>query len=171
MQEKIIGDGVGCSFFSVDGVVQTSYFHKRLIEYPISGGSSTYRTRHINEKIMNGCEEIIRKYKWSGFIMFEFKKRNEEYFLIEINPRIWGSINQGLNDNANFFEYLFGSVDMKGFKKTYNSPLIYLSLLNHLIRLDIKPFVIFIKNISKNKSDINLVHDFKGWLSSFIFKS
>ncbi len=171
MQEMIVGKGVGYSFFSVDGKVKASYCHERLIEYPISGGSSTYRKKHDNESILIGCKEIIKKYKWSGFIMFEFKKRGDEYFLIEINPRIWGSINQGLSDGVNYFEYFCGTVDTDHSRTTFNSPLIYLSLLQHSIKFNLKPLFLFLKNKNSNKSDIDLKDDFAGWLSSFIFKS
>lgn len=171
IQDMIVGQGVGCSFFSIEGEVQAAYLHERLIEYPISGGSSTYRAKHESKLVLDGCKEIIKKYKWSGFIMFEFKKRKKDYFLIEVNPRIWGSINQGLNDGINYFEYFFGPAETNQLKTTYNSPLIYLSLLQHLLKFNLKPLFLFIKNMSKNKSDVDFKDDFAGWLSSFIFKS
>ena len=171
IQQYINGEGVGYSFFSVDGEVYNSYSHRRLMEFPIKGGSSTYRIRHENDHIREGCIEIIKKYNWSGFIMFEFKKSNDDYFLIEINPRVWGGIGQGLQEGENFFSYFLGEIKNRQYKTTYNSPLVYLSMLLHLFKFNIKPLLIFFTNLRSNRSDISLFRDFFGWITSIFYKS
>ena len=103
--------------------------------------------------------------------MFEFKKSNDDYFLIEINPRVWGGIGQGLQEGENFFSYFFGEIKNRQYKTTYNSPLVYLSMLLHLFKFNVKPLLMFFTNIGSNVSDISLFRDFFGWITSIFYKS
>jgi len=176
IQEYIQGIGVGYSLFSQNGKIIMGYGHKRLAEYPITGGSSVYRGPYENDEMKAIADKIITITKWSGFAMFEFKltPRNQLY-LIEINPRIWGSINQGLQNGVNYFIKLLGVPDYiknncKSNTYTYLSPLVYLSLVNYILRGEFKPILDFFKNFISNKPDINIFEDFKGWISTILRK-
>ena len=176
IQEYIRGEGVGYSVFAKNGKIVTGFGHKRLAEYPISGGSSVYRENYENEEIRTISEKILIATKWSGFAMFEFKLTpNNEIYLIEVNPRIWGSINQGLQNGVNYFEDILGKASFvtnsdRGNIKTYLSPLIYLSLLKYLQQLNFKPILTFIGNAFHNRADINIFSDFKGWFGTILRK-
>ena len=96
-QSYVVGEGCGYSVYAYEGRILAGYGHKRLMEYPVSGGSSVYRTPYEHPDMRNYAEIILSKIKWSGFAMFEFKlSPNGDLYLIEVNPRIWGSVNQGL---------------------------------------------------------------------------
>lgn len=176
IQEYIQGEGVGYSVFANNGVIITGSGHKRLAEYPISGGSSVYRESYENEEIRSISGKILHATKWSGFAMFEFKLTPEnEIYLIEVNPRIWGSINQGLQNGVNYFEDIIGKADFiknsdKRNVKTYLSPLIYLSLIKYLQQLNFKPLLTFIGNAFHNRADVNIFSDFKGWFGTILRK-
>ncbi|MDD5570384.1 MAG: ATP-grasp domain-containing protein [Bacteroidales bacterium] len=176
IQEYIEGTGVGLGCFAKNGEIIAFYTHKRLAEYPITGGTSVYRDYYENSELLNTCNNIIKPLKWSGFIMFEFKLAgNNELYLIEINPRIWGSINQGLQNGVNYFAPLLGISPEKGFKKnkiikTYLSPFIYLVLLQYVLKGNFKPLFLFLKNINSNKSDLSFIKDIFAYISVILRK-
>ena len=176
IQEYIQGEGAGYSVFAKNGEIITGSGHKRLAEYPISGGSSVYRESYENEAIRAISEKILLASKWSGFAMFEFKLTpDNEIYLIEVNPRIWGSINQGLQNGVNYFEDIIGKADFvknsdKKNVKTYLSPLIYLSLIKYLQQLNFRPLLTFIGNAFHNRADVNIFSDFKGWFGTILRK-
>tara|TARA_Y100000589_G_C27199315_1_gene648712 strand:+ start:5449 stop:6642 length:1194 start_codon:yes stop_codon:yes gene_type:complete len=68
--------------------------HKRIYEYPTSGGPSTQRESVYNHKVINYSIEILKFLKWKGIAMLEWKYvlDQDKYYLIEINPRPGGSI-------------------------------------------------------------------------------
>ena len=176
IQEYIPGEGVGYSVFAKNGKIINGFGHKRLAEYPISGGSSVYRESYENEEIRSIAEKLLFATQWSGFAMFEFKLTpDNEIYLIEVNPRIWGSINQGLQNGINYFEDILGKASFvtnsdKRDVKTYLSPLIYLSLIKYLQQLNFKPLLTFIGNAFHNRADVNIFSDFKGWLGTILRK-
>ena len=176
LQQYVNGDGVGFSFYCKDGVIFNSYGHRRLAEYPISGGSSTYREGYINDDMVKMATCIVAHLNYTGFAMFEYKLTpNGETYLIEVNPRIWGSINQGLANGINYFEKIFGKPEINVSRlnreiKTYISPLIYLSLIKYGFKANFKPLLYWLKNYSLNSSDVSLLSDFKGWVSLILRK-
>ena len=176
IQQFVEGKGVGYSFYCRDGVIKDSYGHLRLGEYPVSGGSSTYREHYLNPKLHEISSKIVSHLNYTGFAMFEFKLTGaNELFLIEVNPRIWGSINQGLVNGVNFFQDILGpsKVDNKSKSrelKTYLGPLIYISLIQYLITFNFRPVLTFMRNVFVNKPDVNIVKDPGGYLSMIIRK-
>jgi predicted ATP-grasp superfamily ATP-dependent carboligase len=171
MQQYIKGIGVGYSIFAVNGEIKVGYGHKRLAEYPVNGGSSMYRENYEDRRMAEIADKIIRKTGWSGFAMFEFKLTKEgELYLIEVNPRIWGSINQGLQNGVNYFSVLLGTKNITAKRKTntYFSPFVYLSFLLYLLRGNAKPLLNFLLSLPHNKADVSLFEDPRGWLGSFV---
>ena len=172
VQEYIAGNGVGYSVYAKKGEIIEGYGHKRLSEYPVSGGSSNYRTSFYHNDIRKIVEVIIKATKWTGFAMFEFKVTDDNsLYLIEVNPRIWGSINQGLQNGINYFSDIFGEIDNFKRKKEYNtylSPILYISLIKYIYRFNFKPILEFLGNLDKNKVDVSLLRDPLGYLSMIL---
>lgn len=174
VQDYINGIGVGYSFYAKNGSILNSFGHKRLAEYPVSGGSSTYREEYNNNEMGNIAQTIVSNLNYTGFAMFEFKLTpDNELYLIEVNPRIWGSINLGMANGVNYFESIFGPSHYQQQLKNHNlkiylSPLVYLSMLKYLVKFDFKPFLNFFYNIKQNKADINLFVDPLGFFSTLL---
>lgn len=171
IQEYIQGIGVGYSVFAVDGVIKVGHGHRRIAEYPISGGSSVYRESFSDSRMVDIAKTLLERTNWSGFAMFEFKlTEDNEFYLIEVNPRIWGSVNQGLQNGANYFSALLGEENVCAEKNinTYFSPFVYFSLLLYALKGKLSPSVKFLKNLSRNKSDINVFEDPRAWLGSMV---
>jgi predicted ATP-grasp superfamily ATP-dependent carboligase len=169
IQEYIQGFGCGYSVFVKEGVIKVGYGHKRLAEFPVSGGSSVYRATFFDPRMKSIADKIFQEVQWSGFAMIEFKYTpDNRLVLIEVNPRIWGSVNQGLQCGINYFEPIFGHGKLNYQQKeinTYLSPQIYTSLIQYLMKLNFKPLSKFISSIRKNKGDLSLMNDPKGFLS------
>ncbi|VBB44598.1 hypothetical protein TRIP_D260012 [uncultured Paludibacter sp.] len=171
-QEFIEGIGCGYSVYAINGKIQAEYAHKRLIEFPYSGGSSIYRKSIEGKEMKQVAQMILSKIKWTGFVMFEFKyTKDKKFILIETNPRIWGSINQGLMNGSDFFSSLIPN-DLKKITPqleesiyTYMSPQIYYSFFQCIINLDFKKIRYFFENKYSNSPDVSLKDDFKGYLS------
>jgi len=174
IQQYIKGDGIGFSCCSINGEIKEYYSHKRLIEFPLSGGSSLYRESYYDKRLLDIVVPIIKKLNWSGLAMFEFKLTNDnQLYLIEVNPRVWGSINQGLVNGVNYFSPILGKTKLTqniNNYKTYVSPLIYYAFLKLFLRFRFKPILTFVKNINHNKPDVSFFSDFSGYISMILRK-
>ena len=168
-QEYVKGSGCGLSVYASYGSILKQYGHKRLAEYPVSGGSSVYRTIFYDTRMNEAAERILGAVRWTGFAMFEFKHTSDNRIvLLEVNPRIWGSINQGLQQGVNYFEPLFGvGKDESNDKQicTYLSPQLYLSLFFYILKGQFIPILNFFRNIGYNRADVGLFSDPRGYLS------
>ncbi len=177
IQEYVEGTGVGYSFYCKDGKINHGYGHRRLAEIPVTGGSSTYRTYYHNNNMHDIASKIVKELNYTGFAMFEFKLTpNNELYLLEVNPRIWGSINQGIVDgNVNYFEAILGESTIKRpLRKrninTYIAPLVYKSFIKYGLKLRFKSIFQFLINCYKNKADVGIFNDPKGYISTILRK-
>ncbi len=92
VEEYIDGDGVGVNMlFDKKGNLAAAFCHRRIHEYPISGGPSASCVSFYDEKLINSAKKLLYKIGFSGPAMAEFKEKDGKYYLLEINPRIWGS--------------------------------------------------------------------------------
>ena len=176
IQDFIQGVGVGYSFYCEKGKIINGFGHKRLAEYPISGGSSTYRESYKDPRMHKIAHKIVNHLEYTGFAMFEFKlTKSNQLYLLEVNPRIWGSINLGLINGFNYFDRILGAPKIKVKKrkkpiKSYVSPLIYVSMLQSLLKFRIEPSAVYFFNIFNSKPDVSLLDDPKGYISTILRK-
>ena len=174
IQAFVEGEGAGYSGFFNEGKIVAAYGHIRLGEFPISGGSSVYRgplPSQYKEGIKSIVETILKKLPWSGFAMFEFKvSADGNIVFIECNPRIWGSINQGLANGTNYFVKLLGPPEVEvntdtDTVLTYFSPLFWASLCGYIVTGRFAKVGIFIQNCFRSKVDVSFIKDPIGFLS------
>ena len=94
IQEYVSGDGYGVSLLFNNGKMRARFTHKRLREKIATGGTSTRRVSIKNPVIEEYAEHLLTSLKWHGVAMVEFKYNEEEKkgWLIEVNPRFWGSL-------------------------------------------------------------------------------
>lgn len=102
--------GFGCGFYGVyfDGELIAHFLHKRIKEFPITGGSSAVAESYFDDRLFNYGKILCDSLKWNGPIMVEFKYDTEEddYKLIEINPKLWGSLDLTIESGVNVPEIL-----------------------------------------------------------------
>jgi len=171
VQEHVLGEGAGYSVFAKDGAVLAGYGHRRLAEFPTRGGSSVYREGWDDARARSAAERLIADTGWSGFAMFEFKRgARGELWLLEANPRVWGSIHQPLAAGVDLLEPLFGKAQLpqRPDARTYFSPVFYGALLGYLSRGRVRPALEFVKALPRNRADVPLHVDPLGFLGSLL---
>ena len=114
VQEYI--QGPGCGFFSIfdRGEPKAIFMHRRLREYPITGGPSTTAESFYHPRLKELGLKLLESLNWNGVAMVEFKldQADNEFKLMEINPRFWGSLNLPVACGVDF-PYLFCLLAMK----------------------------------------------------------
>lgn len=92
VQRYIEGEGAGCSVLCREGRVLSSICHKRVREYPVTGGPSTCCRAIFSEELEGYAKKMVAAVAYTGIAMVEFKfDREGRPYLLEINPRIWGT--------------------------------------------------------------------------------
>jgi len=73
---------------------RATFVHRRLREYPISGGPSTLRESVAAPELTELGVQLLQAMGWHGVAMVEFKMdpRDGRAKLMEVNPKFWGSI-------------------------------------------------------------------------------
>jgi protein-tyrosine-phosphatase/predicted ATP-grasp superfamily ATP-dependent carboligase len=103
-QQYVFGRGVGAEFLFDRGKKVWHFTHERVHEYPLTGGASSYR-RSIAPpaNMLRDAEKLLTALNWHGVAMVEFKMdANGRYWLMEINPRFWGSLALSIDTGVNF---------------------------------------------------------------------
>ncbi len=102
VQEFFGGEGWGASFLYWKGRMVAYFVHRRLREYPITGGPSTLRVSERDERLVETGKRLLDKLRWHGVAMVEYKKEGEKFAMIEVNPRLWGSVHEAIASGVNF---------------------------------------------------------------------
>lgn len=92
IQEYLPSYGFGCSVLAQNGTVLSAICHKRIREYPASGGPSSCCETIHDDALLAAVTLLVHKIRLTGLAMFEFKADADgKKYLLECNPRIWGS--------------------------------------------------------------------------------
>lgn len=107
IQQRIAPEGEAqgvCLLFNASGECIASFAHKRLQQYPNSGGPSTDRMSLHNPQIVKTSISLLKELKWVGVAMVEWKydPKSKTSKILEINPRFWGSLELGVRAGVNF---------------------------------------------------------------------
>jgi predicted ATP-grasp superfamily ATP-dependent carboligase len=115
VQEYVQGVGYGVEVLMNDSSNLIALFmHKRLREYPVTGGASTLRVSVWNRRLAEYSIKLLKEMNWQGVAMVEFKldEKNGSANLMEINGRFWGSLPLAINAGVDF-PYLLYKVIME----------------------------------------------------------
>ncbi len=99
------GEAFGVSaLFNRDSELRAVFVHKRLREYPVTGGPSTLRESVRNLKVQELGLRLLKALNWVGVAMVEFKvnPRDGKPKLMEVNPRFWGSLQLAILSGVDF---------------------------------------------------------------------
>jgi predicted ATP-grasp superfamily ATP-dependent carboligase len=107
VQERVPaeGDAIGVSLlFGADGACLAHFCHRRLEQYPNSGGPSTDRVGIDHPELLEKSLTLMRALNWKGVAMVEWKvdPRDGTARLMEINPRFWGSLELAIRSGVDF---------------------------------------------------------------------
>lgn len=105
--------GFGCGFFGVyhEGKLISFFLHKRLKEFPITGGTSAVAESFFDEELYRCGKQLCDSLHWNGPIMAEFKYDciTKNYKLIEVNPKLWGSLDLTIEAGLNIPQIIIQS--------------------------------------------------------------
>jgi predicted ATP-grasp superfamily ATP-dependent carboligase/protein-tyrosine-phosphatase len=103
-QEFVPGGGVGIECLYRDGARLWHFQHERVHELPLTGGGSSYRrSSPAAERLLSDATRLLDHLQWHGVAMVEFKGAPDRgYTLMEINPRLWGSLPLSVDAGVDF---------------------------------------------------------------------
>lgn len=110
IQELIEGFGTGFfALFDKNHRLKAYFIHRRIREYPISGGPSACCASFWNKEVIKYGLKLLKALKWVGIGMVEFKfdSRDGVPKVMEINPRFWGSLPLAILSGVDFPYLLF----------------------------------------------------------------
>jgi len=179
VQEKIPMEGAGygvSALLNWKSEIRAIFVHKRLREYPVHGGPSTLRISVKYPELAKLGVKLLKYIGFQGAAMVEFKMdpRDNTPKLMEINPRLWGSLQLAIASGVNFPLYLVklaldGDVDevtdyKEGIIARWLLPGDILHFLSNPERFSLKPsfFKFFGKNLTYD------IIDFKDPIPIFI---
>jgi predicted ATP-grasp superfamily ATP-dependent carboligase len=109
VQEYILGEGRGIFALYDQGMPVVFFAHRRLREKPPSGGVSVLsESIEVDFQQREAATKILDSAKWHGVAMVEYKVASDgRPYLIEINPRFWGSLQLAIDAGIDFPELLY----------------------------------------------------------------
>lgn len=105
LQEYFSGIGVGVELIARQGEILYAFQHRRLHEIPLTGGGSSLRkSEPVLPSLLEAAKRLIAALDWTGVAMVEFKLnlQTQEFRLMEINGRFWGSLPLAVAAGADF---------------------------------------------------------------------
>ncbi|NIB99997.1 ATP-grasp domain-containing protein [Halobacterium sp. R2-5] len=92
------------TLYGAPGELTALTVQQRLRTRPPSGGASTYRETVVDPELVELADEFLAALDWYGLAMVEFRvdARTGEPQLLEINPRLWGSLALSVYAGVNF---------------------------------------------------------------------
>ena len=109
IQRRIEGPGIGVFALRWNGRVLATFAHQRVREKPPSGGVSVCsQSVAVSPSLLSGALSLLEALDWEGVAMIEFKRdrRSGDNYLMEVNPRFWGSLQLAVDSGVDFPWYL-----------------------------------------------------------------
>jgi protein-tyrosine-phosphatase len=111
-QELVPGHGVGVEVLYDKGQLVWYFCHERLHEGTgrdgLGSGSTYRRSIPPSPALLRDATALLDSLQWHGLAMVEFKCTNDgRYWLMEINPRLWGSLALAIDAGVDFPYGLF----------------------------------------------------------------
>ena len=93
VQEYCAGAGHGIGMLTEKGRVLAAFQHRRIHEFPLSGGVSSLRESvPLDPALLDYASRLLAAVDWTGLAMVEFKVGPKGPKLMEVNGRVWGSL-------------------------------------------------------------------------------
>lgn len=118
IQEFLTGKGVGFFALYNNGKCLQTFQHKRIREFPVSGGASCCAMSVYDKQIDVWGRKMLDYATWTGVAMVEFKYNAEGIpCFLEVNPKFWGSYDLSVASGVNFTHKLLSSLSGKSIKE------------------------------------------------------
>jgi predicted ATP-grasp superfamily ATP-dependent carboligase len=108
VQEYLPGHGEGVFLLTDSGRPLARFAHRRLREKPPTGGVSVLRESIAPDpQLLAWSERLLADLAFTGVAMVEFRRTPEgRAALMEINPRLWGSLQLAVDAGVDFASLL-----------------------------------------------------------------
>jgi predicted ATP-grasp superfamily ATP-dependent carboligase len=115
VQEKIAGSVYCVAMVMNHGELKGHVVYRQLRDYPFSGGQATLRVSVDHHEAVAHFERLLRELRWHGVCQADFlvDEKTGIPYLIDINPRFWGSLIQGVASGVDF-PYLLSRIARDG---------------------------------------------------------
>jgi len=125
LQEKIEGSVYCVAMVMNHGILKGHVVYRQLRDLPFSGGQATLRVSVDKPDAVAYLKKLLEALQWHGICQADFLVARDSGtpYLIDINPRFWGSLVQGIASGVDFPYLLYkiatdGDVQaVPGFKK------------------------------------------------------
>jgi len=104
LQEKILGETHCVAMLFNRGKMRAKVAYKQLRDYPVTGGQATLRVSIRSWKAEAQLERLLESLRWHGVCQADFvvDQRTRVPYLIDLNPRLWGSLAQAIASGVDF---------------------------------------------------------------------
>lgn len=112
LQQRIDGPGFGISVLVWNERLLAAFAHQRIREKPPSGGVSVLRESiPLDHELLSRSLALLRDFSWQGVAMVEYKldAASGVPYLMEINGRLWGSLQLAIDAGVDFPKLLMES--------------------------------------------------------------
>jgi predicted ATP-grasp superfamily ATP-dependent carboligase len=87
------GAGVGVGVLAHEGRLLAAFQHRRVREFPLTGGASSCRVSEpVDAGLLGAASALLGPLGWTGLAMVEFRVGDGGPVLMEINGRVWGAL-------------------------------------------------------------------------------
>lgn len=156
VQEFITGEVVCCAMLFNKGDFRAVHSYRQIRETPITGGTATYRESIRHEQVIDNLRNLLTHLKWHGLCQADFivDKQTGVAYLIDVNPRLYGSLLLSIKSGIDF-PYLLYQMATQGDVEIYND--FETGIRSRWIFGDIKCFY---ENLISNKLDMKSIKNF-----------
>lgn len=108
-QEYIPGRSTyGVGFIAQKGELLTTFVHEEFLSLPVQGGSAVCIRKFEDERLIEYTKRIVKNINYSGWGLTEYKycQKRKDYVFMEVNAKLWASIEFALLNNNEFLKYL-----------------------------------------------------------------
>lgn len=104
LQQRIVGAGFGVFATYQRGRCRRIMAHRRVREFPPTGGESTCCELTNEPDALDAGRRLLDALSWHGVAMVELKRHEADgrLYLMEVNPKFWGSLDLALAAGADF---------------------------------------------------------------------
>ena len=104
VQGHVAGQGIGAFFLLWNGELVADFMHRRIHEVPYTGGVSSLRGSWWHDAIRADALEKAKALNYQGVVMLEYRWNGatDQFWLMEMNARFWGSLHLPIFANVDF---------------------------------------------------------------------
>jgi len=109
VQDCIIGEVVCCAMLFNKGQFRAVHSYRQIREIPIAGGTATYRESVRDNQVIENCKTLLTYLNWHGICQTDFivDKQTGNAYLIDVNPRLYGSLLLSIRSGVDFPHMLY----------------------------------------------------------------